>query len=144
MALAEATIIGHLGRDPETRFLNDGKPVCNFSVAVNEKRGGQESTAWYRISAFGKLAEVCGQHLGKGQQVYVRGRLQQRTYKDKDGAEKLSVEVVADSVQFLGGKGERAAPRAGGEAGGPGTQATGGGGFIDEDLPFDVYERGMS
>jgi single-strand DNA-binding protein len=134
-------IMGRVGRDPESRYTPAGKHVCNFSVAVNEKRGGQESTAWYRISAFGKLAEVCGQHLGKGQQVYVRGRLQQRTYKDKDGAEKLSVEVVADSVQFLGG---RAAPRAGGEAGGPGTQATGGGGFIDDDLPFDVYERGMS
>jgi single-strand DNA-binding protein len=142
--LAKATIIGNLGRDPEVKHLANGDAVCNFSLAVNEKRRGEESVEWYRVSAFGKLAEVCGQHLAKGRQVYVEGRLQQHKYKDKDGVEKLSVEVVANTVQFLGGNGERGPSnevpggyrKPSGETGGAGTGTSSMNPLDDDDLPF--------
>lgn len=129
--MAKASIIGNLGKAPEVRYLANGDPVANFSIAVNEKRDGKESTTWWRVSVFGKLAEVCGQHLDKGRQVYVEGRLQQRTYKDKDGVEKMSTEVVANVVQFLGGGDHKT-------SGAP--KVAGGGemvsGPVDEELPF--------
>jgi single-strand DNA-binding protein len=96
--------IGNVGRDPETRSTAGGKEVCNFSLAVNEKKDGEP--LWIRVAAFDKLAGICQQYLKKGKQVYVQGRLQVRTY-EKDGVEKTSVEMVANSVQFLGGKDDR-------------------------------------
>ena len=96
--------IGRLGRDPETRYMANGDPVCNFSIAVGWKSKDKEGTEWVRISAFGKLAEICGQYLKKGSKVYVQGRMQTRKWADKDGVEKYTTEVMADRMQMLGPK----------------------------------------
>jgi single-strand DNA-binding protein len=100
------TILGHLGRDVETRYLPDGTAVASFSVATSEKRKDrngdyQETTTWFRCTVFGKQAELCGQYLSKGSQVYVEGKLSQNEYTDKDGNKRTSLEVKATDVQFL-------------------------------------------
>jgi single-strand DNA-binding protein len=104
----QTIVIGNMGRDPETRYLPSGDAVCNFSVAVTEKyksKDGEqkESTTWYRINTFGKLAEICGQYLTKGSAVMVAGKMQSRKY-EKDGIERESWELRADTMQMLGGK----------------------------------------
>jgi single-strand DNA-binding protein len=108
-------IVGNLGRDPEVRFSASGMAVCKLSVAVTERaKDGDEwkdVTEWFRVVVFGKTAENAGQYLQKGRQVYVEGRLKTEKYKDKDGVEKTSTEVVANSVVFIGGgSGERVVP----------------------------------
>jgi single-strand DNA-binding protein len=121
-------IIGNLGRDPETRYMPDGGAICNISVATTDKwkdKNGemQEKTEWHRVAFFGKLAEIAGEYLKKGSQVYVEGRLQTRKWQDKDGADKYSTEIVANQMQMLGsrqgmGGGARTAePGGGGEEG---------------------------
>jgi single-strand DNA-binding protein len=99
-------IIGNLGGDPEMRFTPDGKPVTNFSVAVNRRFTSQgesrEETEWFRVSAWNQLAERCQQFLTKGRQVYVEGRLQTRQWTGNDGQTRTSVEIVASDVVFLG------------------------------------------
>jgi len=103
-------IVGNLGRDPEVRYSQGGMAICKMSVAVTEKvkdgDGWKDATEWFRVTLFGKQAENAGQYLQKGRSVYVEGRLKTDKYKDKDGVEKTSVEVVGNVVQFLGGKGE--------------------------------------
>ena len=104
-------LVGNLGRDPETRYLPDGGAVCNFSIATTEswkdKSGEkQEKTEWHRVTAFKKLAEICGEYLKKGSSCYIEGKLQTRKYTDKDGAEKYATEIIADRMQMLGGKPE--------------------------------------
>lgn len=109
MANFHQTIIaGHLGRDPETRYMNNGDAVTNFSVAVTEKwkgkdGGDKESTTWYRVNAFGKLAEICGQYLKKGSSVLVAGKMGAREWEDKDGVKRESWELRAETMQMLGG-----------------------------------------
>ncbi|MBI4042039.1 MAG: single-stranded DNA-binding protein [Deltaproteobacteria bacterium] len=109
-------IVGNLGADPEVRYTNTGSAVANFNVATTEnwtdKTTGQrqEKTEWHRVVAWGKLAQVCGEYLRKGRQVYVEGRLQTRSWEDKEGAKRYTTEVVANTVQFLG-----SAPDKGGE-----------------------------
>jgi single-strand DNA-binding protein len=103
-------IVGNLGRDPETRYLPSGEAVTNISVATTEtwkdKASGEkkEATEWHRISFFGKLAEIAGEYLKKGSQVYVEGRLQTRKWQDKDGADKYTTEIIADRMQMLGSR----------------------------------------
>jgi single-strand DNA-binding protein len=109
-------VIGNLGRDPEMRYMPSGKPVTNFSVASNRKWTDNEGvlhkeTIWIRVSAFGRLAEVTNQYLAKGRQVYVEGRLRPdpetggpRVYEQNDGSSGASYEIVAATVQFLGGR----------------------------------------
>ncbi|HYV49362.1 MAG TPA: single-stranded DNA-binding protein [Myxococcaceae bacterium] len=109
-------LIGNLGRDPEVRFTPSGQAVANFTVATNEswtdKQGQkQERTEWHRIVVWGKLAELCGEYLSKGRQCFVEGRLQTREWTDKEGKKNYTTEVVAQNVQFLGGRGENAGPR---------------------------------
>ena len=111
-------LIGNLGRDPETRYMPDGGAITNISIATTEqwkdKNGEkQEKTEWHRVAFFGKLAEIAGEYLKKGSQVYVEGRLQTRKWQDKDGQDKYSTEVVANAMQMLGsrqGMGGGAAP----------------------------------
>ena len=104
-------IVGRLGGDPEVRYTPGGQAVAKLSVATSEnwkdKEGQkQERTEWHRVVVWGKMAEVCGQHLSKGRQVYVEGRLQTRSWDDKTtGQKKYSTEIVANTVQFLGGAG---------------------------------------
>src|SRR5690554_6182205 len=103
-------LIGNLGRDPELREAN-GHSVCNLSVATtrtwkNKEGERQEETEWHRVTVWGRSAELCAEHLYKGRQVYVEGRLQTRSYDDKDGNKRYTTEVVAENVQFLGGRAE--------------------------------------
>ncbi|MGE0356694.1 MAG: single-stranded DNA-binding protein [Burkholderiales bacterium] len=102
-------LIGNLGRDPETRYMPDGGAVTNVSIATTEtwkdKAGEkQEKTEWHRVAFFGKLAEIAGEYLKKGSQVYVEGRLQTRKWQDKEGQDKYSTEIVADRMQMLGSR----------------------------------------
>ncbi len=105
-------IVGRLGGDPELRQTSTGQNVARFNVATSEqwkdKNGEtQERTEWHRIVVWGRLGEVCGQHLSKGRQVYLEGRLQTRSWEDQQGQKKYSTEVVAQNVQFLGSPGEK-------------------------------------
>ncbi len=131
MSVNKVILVGRLGQNPEVKYTPAGAPVANFSVATSESwtdKSGQkqEKTEWHRIVVWGKLAELCGQYLSKGRQAYIEGRLQTRQWQDKDGQTKYTTEVLAQTVQFLGGTtgtAERSAPRdVGFDA-----QATGGG-----------------
>ena len=96
--------IGRLGKDVELRVTPAGDSVANFSIACDWKTKKSEGVEWVNISVFGKLAELCGQYIGKGSQVFVQGRLQTDKYEDKSGQIKYSTKIAADTVQFLGGK----------------------------------------
>jgi single-strand DNA-binding protein len=102
-------LIGNLGRDPETRYMPDGGAITNISVATTDtwkdKAGEkQEKTEWHRVAFFGKLAEIAGEYLKKGSQVYVEGRLQTRKWQDKEGVDKYTTEIIADRMQMLGSR----------------------------------------
>jgi len=103
-------IVGNLGKDPETRFMPDGKAVCNFSVATTDKwtdkatNEKKEATEWHRVSSFGRLAEICGEYLKKGSQVYVEGKLRTRKWQDKEGQDRYTTEIVVNEMTMLGGK----------------------------------------
>jgi single-strand DNA-binding protein len=104
-------LIGNLGRDPELRYLPNGDPVVKFTLATGsrwkDKNGQlQERTDWHNIVAFGRQAEICNQYLKKGSQVYVEGRIQNRSWEDKDGNKKYITEIITRSVQMLGRRGE--------------------------------------
>ena len=105
-------LIGNLGKDPETRYSASGDAICNFSIATTEswkdKQSGEkkEATEWHRLSYFGKLAEICGQYLKKGSQVYVEGSLRTRKWSDKDGQERYTTEIRGDVMKMLSGKQE--------------------------------------
>jgi|tagenome__1003787_1003787.scaffolds.fasta_scaffold20080424_1 single-strand DNA-binding protein len=118
-------LIGNLGADPELKYTPSNRPVCNLSLATNEvfkdKTGQkQERTEWHRVTVWGDSAENCSKYLAKGRTVYIEGRLQTRSWDDKEGKKRYSTEVVADRVVFLGGG-------AGGGAEG-GARRSGGGG----------------
>lgn len=106
----KAIIVGNLGRDPETRYMPNGEAVTNIAVATTEnwkdKNTGEkkELTEWHRVTFYRKLAEIAGQYLKKGSQVYVEGRLQTRKWIDKDGIEKYTTEIIADIMQMLGNR----------------------------------------
>lgn len=110
MSINKAIIVGNVGKDPEIRYLANGDAVTSFSVATTWKVKGEEQTEWHRITAFGKLAEICGKYLKKGSQVYIEGRLQTSKYTGKDGIERYSTDIIASQMQMLGGKGETARP----------------------------------
>ena len=152
-SINKVIIIGNLGRDPETRYMPDGGAITNISVATTDKwkdKNGemQEKTEWHRVAFFGKLAEIAGEYLKKGSQVYVEGRLQTRKWQDKDGQDKYSTEIVANQMQMLGsrqgmGGGGRAADAGGAEDAGASRPAAkapakSGGKFDDfeDDIPF--------
>ena len=115
--------IGNLGRDPESRYTASGEAICNFSIACTEtwkdKQTGErkEMTEWVRISAFGKLAEICSQYLKKGSQVYVEGSLRTRKWTDKDGQERYTTEIRCDGMKKLGSRQGMGAPAGGGGGG---------------------------
>ena len=106
----KVTIIGNLGRDPENRYLPSGEHVTSIAVATTDrwrdKATGdmKEQTEWHRISFFGKLAEIAGQYLKKGSQVYVEGRIRTNKYTDRDGVERYQTQIIADTMQMLGSK----------------------------------------
>jgi single-strand DNA-binding protein len=154
-------LVGHLGADPDMRYTPSGQGVCELRLATseswNDKNGQrQERTEWHRIVVWGKRAEVCSKYLAKGRQVFVEGRIQTRTYDDKDGNKRYITEIIANDVQFLGGGGRDGAgggaggggrggktedgppPPAEGDFGGYGGGGSGGGGGggPDDDIPF--------
>ena len=127
-------LIGHLGADPETRAMPSGSSVANLRIATTEswrdKQSGeqQERTEWHRVALFGRLAEIAGEYLRKGSQVYIEGSLRTRKWQDKQGNERFSTEIVGNEMQMLGGRG----------GGGAGASASGGaaaGGAPREPLP---------
>jgi single-strand DNA-binding protein len=139
-------LIGHLGADPETKALPSGTSVANISVATTEsfkdKQSDQwqERTEWHRVALFGRLAEVAGEYLHKGSQVYIEGRLRTRKWQDKQGNDRYSTEIIANDMQMLGSRGgggagadSRPPARAGAqEPAGAGGQAE----DFDDDIPF--------
>ncbi len=131
--LNKVMLIGHLGRDPEIRYTQQGLAVVNFSLATTEqwtdKNSGerQEKTEWHRIVVFGKQAEICEKYLSKGRQVYIEGRLQTSTY-EKDGQTHYATDIVASNFQFLGSKGDAPVGGGGGYQGQQGQGNFGGSG----------------
>jgi single-strand DNA-binding protein len=132
-------LIGNLGRDPELKYTPGQNAVCNFTLATNEqwtdKAGAkQERTEWHRIVAWGKQAEICGQYLKKGRQVYIEGSLTTREWNDKEGNKRSTTEVKAQRVQMLGGRPGEGVPgrseTAAAQFSEPDPE------FTDEDIPF--------
>lgn len=108
MSVNKVILLGRLGQDPELKYTPNGAAVCSFSMATTEswtdKQGQkQEKTEWHKIVVWGKLAELCNQYLAKGRQAFVEGRLQTRSWDDKDGVKRYTTEVMAATVQFIGG-----------------------------------------
>ncbi len=139
-SLNKVMIIGNLGGDPEMRFTQNGDAVANFSVAASRRyttRDGdqREETEWFRVVCWRRLAEIAGQYLSKGRQVYIEGRLQTRQWEDRDGNTRYTTEVVAQEMVMLGSR------SGGGDFGQDdfgGGQQSGGGGYQDAgDLPFE-------
>ncbi len=110
MSVNKVIILGRLGQDPEIKYTPSGAAVCNFSLATsetwNDKNSGQkqERTEWHRVVVWGKLAELCNQYLAKGRQAFVEGKLQTRSWDDKDGNKRYTTEINATTVQFIGGQ----------------------------------------
>jgi single-strand DNA-binding protein len=143
-------LVGNLGADPETRYMPSGDAITNIRLATTERfkdRNGeqQEHTEWHRIAFFGKLAEIAGQYLKKGSQVYVEGRIRTRKWQDKEGNDRYTTEIVADQMQMLGsrqGAGEAPPaerPAAGGTSAAKKPAASSeasGFGDMDDDIPF--------
>lgn len=154
--LNQAQIIGHLGRDPEIRYMPNGNAVANLAIATTEKwkdkeGNKQEATEWHRVSVFDKLAEVCGEYLRKGSLVYISGKIKTRKYTDKDGVEKYATEIQANEMKMLGGKPDgqqpqrqaapqqqapRPAPPAPARQAPPPRPAPSGFDDMDDDIPF--------
>jgi single-strand DNA-binding protein len=110
MSVNKIILVGNLGKDPELKYTPSGTAVATFSLATSERfkdRSGeqQEKTEWHNVVAWRQLAEICGKYLHKGKQVYIEGKIQYRTYDDRDGNKRYITEVVADQMQMLGGRG---------------------------------------
>ena len=157
-------LVGNLGADPETRYTASGSAICTIRIATSEswkdKQTGeqQERTEWHRIKFFGRLAEIAGEYLKKGRQVYVEGSLRTDKYTDKEGIERYTTDIIANEMQMLGGPGEGGGSRSGGGEGGgyrerspsqprgavggggrsapPAQPSSGGDNFEDDDIPF--------
>ena len=151
-------IVGNLGQDPDTKAMPSGMTVCNLRIATSEswkdKQTGEmkEQTEWHSVAMFGRLAEIAGEYLRKGSQVYIEGRLRTRKWQDKEGKDRYTTEIVANEMQMLGSGGRggmggegRGEPRAAAAGGGRGGE--GGGGYegprsggssdqFDDDIPF--------
>ena len=132
-------LIGNLGADPETRAMPSGTTVANLRVATSEswrdKQTGeqQERTEWHRVALFGRLAEVAGEYLRKGSQVYIEGSLRTRKWQDKEGKDRYSTEIVGNDLQMLGGRGGGAGGASGGGGMAPGASGGGGREHLGED-----------
>ncbi len=135
-------LVGNLGADPETRYMPSGGAVTNIRIATSEswkdKNTGeaQERTEWHNVAFFGRLAEIAGEYLRKGSQVYVEGRLRTRKWQDRDGNDRYTTEVIANEMQMLGGRPGSGAParaESGPPAGAVPPPADSG---FDDDIPF--------
>lgn len=152
-------LVGNLGKDPDMKYTANGAAIANITVATseswNDKQTGekQEKTEWHRVVFFRRLAEVVGEYLRKGSQVYIEGRLQTRKWQDQSGQDRYTTEIVADEMQMLGGRGGSGGDSGGGAPSGGGgfrsnnqqgkqssqssnNQQSSDGGFSDDDIPF--------
>ncbi|MEX2517344.1 MAG: single-stranded DNA-binding protein [Gammaproteobacteria bacterium] len=140
-------LIGNLGQDPEIRYTASGAAVANVNIATSEhwkdKDTGdtQERTEWHRLVFFGRLAEIVGEYLKKGSQVYVEGRLQTRKWQDRDGNDKYTTEIVVNEMQMLGGRGGSGGGNTGetsrpADSGQSAARAPAGNDNFDDDIPF--------
>ena len=116
MSINKVILVGNLGKDPELRHIGSGTAVCNFSLATTErfknKQGEQQDkTEWHNIVVWAGLAEICGKYLTKGKQVYIEGRIQNRSYDDRDGNKRYISEIVASEMQMLSRSGEQSRPK---------------------------------
>lgn len=129
-SLNKVQLIGHLGADPESRFTTSGSAVTNFNLATNEswrsaEGDTKEKTEWHRVVLFGKMAETSAEYMKKGQLVYIEGRLQTRSWEDKDKVKRYTTEILCDNFTMLGRKGDDSGSR-------PSEKAS----DQDDDLPF--------
>jgi len=147
MSVNKVILVGNLGKNPEMRYTQGGAAVANMTLATTERytdKSGQkqEQTEWHRVVAFGKLAEICGQYLTKGRQIYIEGRIQTRQWQDQQGQKRYTTEIVANNMQMLGGRGERSESAAGAHDAGATVPAdhdsvtSDFGGGPDDDIPF--------
>ena len=152
-SLNKVLIIGNLGKDPETKYLPSGDAVTSVSIATadrwKDKASGEmkEATEWHRVSFFGRLAEIAGEYLTKGSQVYIEGRIKTRKWQDGDGKDRYSTEIVADKMLMLGGKVKDAEGEHGATRREPDPEATpqpGGFEKMSDDIPFAPIGRGIS
>ena len=116
MSFNKITIVGYLGRDPELRYTPQGTALCKMSIATTEKRKNvtgetEEHTTWFRVTAWGRQAELANEYLTKGRQVYVEGRLRLEEYTDREGQKRFSAEVSATEIQFLGNRTDAASAK---------------------------------
>ena len=141
-SINKVILIGNLGRDPELRYLASGDAVANLALATTDKykdKNGepQEQTEWHRVSFFGRVAEICGQYLTKGSQIYVEGSLRTRKYTDKQGVEKYATEIRGDQMRMLGSAPQRAPERhAEMPRSSPPAPAQQGFDTLEDDIPF--------
>lgn len=147
MSVNRAILIGHLGKDPETRYATSGDAITNITLATSErwkdKASGEqkEATEWHRVVFFGKLAEIAGQYLKKGSQVYIEGSIKTRKWTDQSGQERYTTEIRADQMKMLGARqaGDTGAQPASASANKPQPQQNNTGGDFDnfnDDIPF--------
>lgn len=130
--LNKVILIGRLGQEPTIRYMPNGEAVCNFSVATSEKytdKNGQrqESTEWHNVTMYRKLAEIAGQYLKQGSQVYIEGKIKSRKYTDKNGAERTAYDIIANELKMLGGNAQTPAQK---------SQQAQAQGDIPDDVPF--------
>ena len=143
-------LVGHLGADPESRFAPSGDAICNIRIATSEtwkdKNTGEkkEATEWHRVSFFGKLAEIAGQYLKKGSQVYIEGSLRTRKWQDKDGKDQYTTEIRCDVMKMLGGKPEGQQQQAAPRQQAPQRQQPAPSGEFDDDIPFMRHAHGAA
>jgi len=146
-------LIGRVGRDPEVRYTSSGSPVATFSLATDESfksREGeqQQHTEWHRVVAWSKLAEICGEYLTKGKQVYIEGSIRSRQWEDQSGNKRTSYEIIARNMQMLGSRSDSERAAAGGsrpaaptaqgseERFDSGPEPSADGEITDDDIPF--------
>lgn len=139
MAVNKVILVGNLGKDPELRYTASGQAVATFSLATTEKfknKGGeqQERTEWHNVVAWGPLAEICGKYLVKGKQIYCEGRIQSRSYDDRDGNKRYITEIVMSDMQMLGG-------RPGDESGGAGARPARAAAAVSASEPVSVPDN---
>ena len=103
-SINKVILVGHVGKDPDIRYLTSGDSVASFSLATTYRSKNGDVTEWHNCSAFGKTAEVIGKYVKKGSQLYVEGRLQTRKYQAKDGTDRYTTEIIVSQMQMLGGK----------------------------------------
>jgi len=142
MSVNKVILLGRLGKDPEVRYMPNGDAVCNFSLATSEswkdKSGEkQEKTEWHNIVIYRKLAEIAGEYLKKGSQVYVEGKLQTRKWQTKDGQDRYTTEIIAHEMQMLGSKSGDTSGVTGETSGvKPVSKPAGNFDNFDDDIPF--------